>query len=140
MSRAPAGRDAWRLVVAPLVVSRLLWLVVAIVVVGTTLGGTPLIAGLRSTLLQWDAISYVDIAKHGYPSALDYHDAFLPGYPLLLRAASWIVRDEVLAGWLLGVACEAVALWYIARLVLAERDRAAARFAVWLVALAPTAM
>ncbi len=88
---------------------------------------------------HWDAVSYLDIAGHGYPAHLDYHDAFLPGYPLLIRAASVVTRDLVLAALLVSALAEVAALMAIHRLVRRERDDAAARFAVWATAFAPSA-
>ena len=47
---------------------------------------TPLLTGVRDHLVAWDAVSYLSIATHGYPQHLSYIDAFLPGFPLLVRA------------------------------------------------------
>ena len=120
--------------------SRLLWLGVFVAVLAIDFPGTPLLTGLRDHLVSWDAISYLSIAAHGYPAHLDYRDAFLPGFPLLVRAVTVITRDDVIASWLVNAVAETVALWYLGRLVLGERDRAAATFSVWLLALAPTAL
>ncbi len=140
MSAIRSGSSAWRLVLAPLLVSRLLWLGVVLAVVLRTMGLTPLLSGLRNSLQYWDARIYIDLATNGYPSYLEYHDAFLPGYPLLMRAVALLTRDYVVAGWVVSLAAEAVALWYIARLLIAERDRGAAAFSVWIIALAPAAL
>jgi hypothetical protein len=94
-------------------------------------------ASLRDAFTHWDAISYLDIAGHGYPPRLDYHDAFLPGYPLLVKAASLLTRDLVSAGVLVSALAELAALLFIHELVSRERDGRAAKFAVWAVALAP---
>jgi Gpi18-like mannosyltransferase len=82
----------------------------------------------------------MSIATHGYPAHLDYRDAFLPGFPLVVRAVMFIVRDDVISAWLVNAVAETIALWYLARLVMGERDRAASTFSVWLIALAPTAL
>jgi Gpi18-like mannosyltransferase len=137
---APRSDSAWRLVPAPLVVSRLLWLIVVVAVVHTAMPTVSLVTGIRQSLLYWDAPHYIEIAMYGYAPNLDYHDAFLPGYPMLVRAMSAVTRDYVVAGWLVSLIAEAIALWYIARLVLAERDRSAAGFSAWLIALAPAAL
>ncbi len=92
---------------------------------------------LRRAFTHWDAISYIQIAGHGYPAQLDYRDAFLPGYPLLIRAASLLTRDLALAGVVVSAAAELALLLLVHRLVRRERDAGAARFAVWAVALAP---
>ena len=126
------------------VTTRLVWLVLAAALVSTQLSGMGLIPGLRETLVHWDAISYLQIAQHGYPATLDlrteYLDAFLPGFPLLIAGVALIVRDDVLAAFVVTTAAEALGLWFLFRLVLAERDRGAAVFSVWLVALLPTAV
>jgi len=92
---------------------------------------------LTQAFTHWDAVSYIDIAGHGYPSQLDYRDAFLPGYPVLIRAASLVTRDLVPAGVLVSAVAELAALLFIHELVRRERDATVARFAVWAVALAP---
>ncbi len=127
-------------VAGPLLASRALWLGIAVAVVVFETRGLQPASGVRSTLVHWDAIAYLDIARDGYPAHLAYQDAFLPGYPLLVHVVAFAVRDTLLSAWLVNVAAEAVALWYIARLVQRERDSAASTFAVWAVALAPTAV
>lgn len=94
---------------------------------------------LRDSFAHWDAISYLDIAARGYPARLDYHDAFLPGYPLLIKLFSLVTRDLVVAGVVVSALAGLVALVALAELVRRERDAATARFAVWAVALAPVA-
>lgn len=127
--------------VPALLVSRLLWFGVAVAVVLLERGGSgQILSGLRATLVSWDAISFLQIAQHGYPPVLDYRDAFLPGFPLLISGVAVIVRDDVAAAWIVALVGEAVGLWYVYKLVLAERDRGAATFAVWLIALLPTAV
>ena len=100
--------------------SRLLWLGVFVAVLAIDFPGTPLLTGLHNHLVAWDAISYLSIAAHGYPAHLDYRDAFLPGFPLLVRAVAVIIRDDVVASWLVNAVAETIALWYLARLVLAR--------------------
>jgi Mannosyltransferase (PIG-V) len=128
------------MVLLPLATARVLWLGVFVGFVLVEAPGAALLPAMRGALVHWDAIAYLDITRSGYPSHLSYLDAFLPGYPLLLRGAAVLARDPVLAGWLVNLVAEAVALWYVARLVQMERDRSAAHFAVWFIALAPTAV
>ena len=120
--------------------TRVVWLALAAAVVFVEFSGIALLPGLRQTLVNWDAISYLQIAQHGYPAALDYRDAFLPGFPLLIRGVALIVRDDVIAALVVTFAGEAIGLWYVYRLVLAERDRGAAVFSVWMIAVLPTAV
>lgn len=133
-------RRTFSAVPGALIASRLLWLGIALAVAATQLGGAPLFTALRTTMVHWDASSYLQIAQNGYPQVLDYRDAFLPGFPLLISAATFVVRDDVLAAWLLNLAAEAAGLWFLYRMVLAERDPRSARFSVWLAALLPTAV
>jgi Gpi18-like mannosyltransferase len=138
VTRRPAS--LWATVLAAVALSRLLWLGVFIAVLVIDFPGTPLLTGLHDHLVSWDAISFMSIATHGYPAQLDYRDAFLPGFPLLVRAVMFIVRDDVISAWLVNAVAETIAVWYLARLVMGERDRAASTFSVWLIALAPTAL
>ncbi len=138
MTRGPAS--LWGTALAAVALSRLLWLGVFIAVLALDFPGTPLLTGLHDHLVSWDAISFMSIATHGYPAHLDYRDAFLPGFPLVVRAVMFIVRDDVISAWLVNAVAETIALWYLARLVMGERDRAASTFSVWLIALAPTAL
>ncbi len=131
---------SWRTALAAVVASRLLWLGVFIAVLAIDFPTTPLLTGIREHLAAWDAISYLSIAANGYPTHLDYRDAFLPGFPLLVRAITVITRDGVTASWLVNAVAETIALWYLGRLVLGERDQASATFSVWLLAVAPTAL
>ena len=111
----------------------------AAVLVSLAHAGTLSLQAFRGAFLHWDALAYVDIAAHGYAGHLDYHDAFLPGYPLLMRAVSALTGDLVVAGILVSGAAELVALVLVLRLARRERDDRAARFAVWAVALLPLA-
>ena len=136
----PATSSSWGTALAAVAVSRLLWLGVFIAVLAIDFPGVPLLTGLHDHLVSWDAISFMSIATHGYPGHLDYRDAFLPGFPIVVRAMMLVTRDDVIASWLVNAVAETVALWYLGRLVLGERDRSAANFSVWLIALAPTAL
>ena len=135
-----ATTSSWGNALAAVALSRLLWLGVFVAVLAIDFPSTPLLSGLRAHLVSWDAISYLSIAVHGYPAHLDYRDAFLPGFPLLVRVLAIVTRDDVTAAWLVNAVAETIALWYLGRLVLGERDRSSAGFSVWLLALAPTAL
>jgi len=101
----------------------------------------PSLAAVASRLHYWDGNSYIAIAENGYPlagnSEFMYLNAFLPGYPLLMRAVMVLGTGPVLAGLIISLAAECIALIAIDVLVTAERDQRAGRFAVWLVALMP---
>jgi hypothetical protein len=129
-------RSSARAALPPFAVAKVIT-VVAMVVSVQQRSGTVTWPLMRDAFTHWDAVSYLDIAGHGYPAGLDYHDAFLPGYPLLIRAASFVTGDLVLAGLMISAVAELAALMMIHELVRRERDPAAALFAVWAVALAP---
>lgn len=126
------------------VATRVVWFGLAAASVYLQLNGGSLFPEIRKTLVNWDAISYLQIAAHGYPATLDirteYLDAFLPGFPLLIRGTALVVRDDVLAAFIVNFAGEAIGLWYQYRLVLAERDRGSALFSTWMIAVLPTAV
>jgi Gpi18-like mannosyltransferase len=138
--RQRLASSSWGTALAAVVVSRLLWLGVFVAVLAIDFPGTSVLTGLRAQLVSWDAISYLSIVAHGYPVHLNYLDAYLPGFPLVVRAVTVVTRDDVWASWLVNAVAETMGLWYVTRLVLGERDRAAATFSVWLLALAPTAL
>lgn len=125
-------------ILPPLVIGKVLCLGAVVIVAWASTGHPVDLGDLARRFGSWDARSYIDIADHGYPCCVvDYHDAFLPGYPIVTRMVGVVVRDTVLAGLLVSLAAEFVALIYIARLVEAERDQRSAVGAVWCVALAP---
>lgn len=105
---------------------------------------------------HWDWYRYLTIAEYGYTSgqgpAYDQNiTAFLPGYPLTLRAVHFIVRDWAVAGLLISFVAGGVAVVALARLTefeynrrhpdaAAEQSRRAARTAVLLLVCAPAAV
>ena len=98
----------------------------------------------------WDGQNYITLAQQGYPPGpLDLvpgHPGhlwgFFPGLPLLIRAGMLIFRDATTTGILVSVAGEFFALYFLAKLVLLERngDWRMARFACWLLAFFPDAV
>ncbi|MGH7778099.1 MAG: mannosyltransferase family protein, partial [Candidatus Dormibacterales bacterium] len=89
---------------------------------------------------HWDAIHYLFLAQYGYPSHLDPRDAFFPGYPMLVRAAMFIVPDPLKAALAVSAASAVVACWSVGKLVEEELgDRAAGSFAAWLLVFFPGA-
>lgn len=66
-------------------------------------GTTPIEEGLPGALegvwLRWDALHYHRIAQEGYHA--DVVSAFFPLYPLLGRAAGWLLGGDALGGLLL---------------------------------------
>jgi len=105
---------------------------------------------------HWDWYRYLTVAEYGYTSgkgpAYDENiTAFLPGYPLVLRAVHVVVRNWVVSGLLISLVAGAVAVVALARLTELEycrrrpdadpdRARSAARTAVLLLVCAPAAV
>ena len=141
-----------RLVLPPFVAGKLVTLLVPMLTVWSRTGdpGHPTYADLVAPFGAWDGESYRAIAQNGYPSGpLDLTPgqpghlwAFLPGYPMLLRFAMYVIPDSTTAGIVVSAICELVALWFLARLVMLETggDRDTARYSAWLLVLYPYAV
>jgi len=78
--RRAGSRSLWRIVLPPLLTARLLWLAVALTVLRVDHPGAAVWPGLHSSLLQWDAVSYLQIAAHGYPAAVNDPRAYLDAF------------------------------------------------------------
>ncbi len=136
-----AAAAAWRDAALALLVSRALAWGAALLAYATlpvrAPGGPAGMPGWVGALgLRWDAAHLHALGQHGYPGAGAFGGenwAFLPGYPALVAAlgGSWWAGLAVsLAGALLG-------LWAVRGLGEALVGPAAARRAVWLLALFP---
>jgi mannosyltransferase PIG-V len=98
------------------------------VVVSTqgTHGGT-----LLDILTQWDGNWYRLIARHGYgPPMPEVAAAWFPVYPILIRAAEFIVRDYQLASVLVSNGCLIAAALLLVRLLRLDYDELVCRRAV----------
>lgn len=79
---------------------------------------------LLAPFQQWDWYFYLHIAKDGYfpgqgeflRSTLDHREAFLPGFPLVLRAVHTVVTNWTAAGLLISFAAGAVAVLALSRI------------------------
>ena len=89
--------------------SRALWLIILQIVISAN-GLAPLsLDSLPGYLNKWDAVNYTRIAQywygfdnHGIPDCVpEYTIAFLPGYPVMIRALNCLVGDDVLSGMIL---------------------------------------
>ena len=105
---------------------------------------------------HWDWYRYLTVAEYGYTSgkgpAYDQNiTAFLPGFPMTLRAADFVVRNWAVAGLLVSFVAGGVAVVALARLTefeynrrhpdaAPETARRAARTAVLLLVCAPAAV
>jgi hypothetical protein len=95
---------------------------------------------LVAPLARWDSVWYLAIANDGYPADDPRRAAFFPLYPLLVGAVNALVREPILAGALVSLACFAVALVLLHRLAALELGAPAARMTVWALALFPGAV
>jgi len=149
---AAARGPAVRAILAPFAAAKLLALVVPLLVVYSTSNtpGFPTrseLANAYNNFAAWDGQSYITIAEHGYPEQLDLTPGapghlwgFFPGYPLLLRAMDTLIHHPLVAGMVVSGIAELLALYFVVRLVSAERDADDGRFAAWLLALYPYAL
>jgi hypothetical protein len=87
---------------------------------------------------RWDAVWFLNIASDGY--ATDDRAAFFPLYPVLVRAAGWLVGSPLLAALLLSSALFVVGLAAFHRLAVIEVGPGAARWALPGLALFPGAL
>ncbi|HEV7678991.1 MAG TPA: mannosyltransferase family protein [Candidatus Dormibacteraeota bacterium] len=157
MASAPStlalrGRSTLAHVLPPFLAGKLLVLVVALLIVWSRNGhaGLPSFAQVIQPFGAWDGEAYRSIAQDGYPGgrldlspgAVGHLWAFLPGYPMLVRAVMLFIPSSTAAGMLVSAVCELIALVYLAKLVLLEisGDPGSARFTAWLLVLYPYAM
>ncbi|MCC6220454.1 MAG: hypothetical protein IT291_04340 [Deltaproteobacteria bacterium] len=99
---------------------------------------------LRKIALSADASWYVGIAINGYDEAVSPSDkarnwTFFPFFPLLMKCASAIVGNHLLAGLIISNVCFFFGLVFMHRLqCLLGLSAASANRAIWFVALYPT--
>src|SRR3954468_21270022 len=95
---------------------------------------------LVAPLARWDSVWFLAIANDGYPADDPRRGAVFPLYPLLVPPGGGIVRQPILAGAIVSLACFAVALVLLHRLTELELGAPAARMTVWALALFPGAV
>jgi hypothetical protein len=92
----------------------------------------------------WDGRYYLQIAAHGYPTAVSHSNsvvAFFPLYPLVVRAAAAVLGQDVAgAGILVSLLAGAAACVAVGAMVRDEAGAEAGVRAGWLMAFAPGAM
>ena len=86
---------------------------------------------------RWDAMWFLAIADDGYEGQ---RAAFFPLYPLLVRLVAVVVREPVVAGIAVSLACLFGALVVLHRLVALDFGREPAALTVLLVAVFPGAL
>ena len=139
-----------RMVLPPFIGGKLVALFVPMLTVwsSSTTAGHPSYQAFLQPFGLWDGDAYRSIAVHGYPGghldptpgAASHLWGFFPGYPMLVRAVMYVVNDAITAGVIVNVVCQFVALVYLARLLMLERDEHDARFGSWMLMLYPYAV
>ena len=104
---------------------------------GTEVPATPGWHNVWDGTNRYDAAWFLRIASSGYRDD-DASPAFLPVYPIAIRAVSWAVRDELLAALLVSNIAFLLSLIVLHALTEEEYDRPMARRSVVLLAAFPT--
>lgn len=103
---------------------------------------TPMHSAALNALLapaaRWDSVWYLLIASHGYFSAASAN--FFPLYPMLVKLATPMFGDPLLAGTAISLVAMIGALMLLYRLALLDLDEPAARMTVLLVAVFPSSL
>src|SRR5216684_7050528 len=95
---------------------------------------------LLSIWNRWDGPQYLLIAQHGYAPTGDQRLAlaFFPLYPWLIRLTEVVVRDAVLAAFLISTVASVAAGVALARLAAIDYSPHLARRAAWFLFIFPT--
>jgi len=95
---------------------------------------------LLSIWNRWDGPQYLLIAQHGYAPTGNQRLAlaFFPLYPWLIRLTEVVVRDAVLAAFLISTVASVAAGVALARLFAIDYPRHLARRAAWFLFIFPT--
>jgi Mannosyltransferase (PIG-V) len=93
---------------------------------------------------RWDSIAYLDLAQHGYPYPQDpgprqLQMVFLPVYPFAIRLMHLLIHDWALAAFVVSNLCCLGAFIYFFLLNRLEYNLPTARWAVFFLAIFPTA-
>lgn len=88
---------------------------------------------------QWDVRNYLEIAEHGYGSgAGDRTLAFFPFFPFLSAAAAFVVRDYLVAGFLVATLASIAVVIALHRLARRDETARVAAAAVLFLLVFPT--
>ena len=89
---------------------------------------------------RWDAPHYLDIARMGYvrEGVESRWIVFCPLYPWLVRAASFLLRDELVAAFFVSAFASVAAGLLLYRLALLDEDERVARASVLFMFVFPT--
>ena len=83
---------------------------------------------------HWDADYFLTIARSGYDARLA---AFMPVYPALIHAGTWVTRSGVVAAVLISFVAAIIGVVFISRIATRLQGRAVARDTALLLALYP---
>ncbi len=86
---------------------------------------------------RWDAVHYLQIARHGYYGT---DMAFFPLYPLLIRIVGTWIGNDLIAGLIISNAAFFFGLLFFYKLVEHQYNRAFAHRAIFYVSIFPTAI
>ena len=90
---------------------------------------------------RWDAPHYLDLARDGYVNTGEQRLwlVFYPLYPWLVRAFAFVVRNYMVAAFVVSAVASVAAGLLLHRLVRLDHDEPVARGAVWFMLIFPTA-
>jgi hypothetical protein len=92
---------------------------------------------VASPAARFDAVWYLAIAEHGYGRA---NPDFFPLYPLAVRTVAFVIRSDIVAGVIVSLVAFLIALMVLYRLIELDLGPRVASYAVWILALFPTAL
>ncbi|CAN5562616.1 membrane protein [soil metagenome] len=133
----------WREAGAILVVTRLGFLLVAYAASWLLASGEGrLEQGGLGIWAQWDALHFFGVAEHGYsgPGSEPFATAFWPGFPLALRALTFVGLAPVTAGLVISGVASLVAFVFLHKLADDELGGGSGWRAVTYLALFPTSV
>lgn len=90
---------------------------------------------LAASVVRWDAIGYVNIAAHGYPTASS--TTLFPLFPTFVHVLGPVVQSPVIAGVMINLSAFALGLLLLHRLACEHLGSRVADTTVLLVAFAP---
>lgn len=87
-------------------------------------------------LANFDGIHYIGIARDGYKAL--HIEAFFPGYPILIRATSYLTHNQFLSGLLISLLAFLASTKLLYEMALEMFDKATARYTILCLLLFPT--
>lgn len=99
--------------------------------------GTTVDTLLRGTVVNWDVVHFLRIAREGYVQA--HLAVLLPLHPLILKVTTILVRHEVWAGLLVALLAHLASARFLMRLWLLDQPAPIARSALLFSLVFPTA-